>query len=45
MYFGQEAKDIVILLVAGTKSTQQRDIKRAKDYWYEYQTSKQAKDF
>ncbi len=45
LYFGQEGPVIVILLVGGTKATQQRDIKRANEYWHDYQESNQAKDF
>ena len=37
VYFGQEGRTIVILLCGGDKSTQQRDIKRAKQYWLSYQ--------
>jgi putative addiction module killer protein len=45
LYFGQEGNRIVILLIGGTKSTQQRDINQAKKYWYDYEESKEAKDF
>jgi putative addiction module killer protein len=45
LYFGQEGVEIVILLAGGTKGTQPRDIKRAKDYWHDYQAYKEAKDF
>ena len=38
IYFGEEADNIVILLLGGDKSTQQQDIKIAKAYWKEYQT-------
>ena len=37
VYFGEEANDIVVLLVGGDKSTQKQDIKTAKAYWKEYQ--------
>src|SRR5437762_2185950 len=43
LYFGQEGMEIVILLVGGTKSTQERDIKKAKEYWHEYQKNKKTK--
>ena len=45
VYFGQEGLRITILLVGGTKVTQANDVKRAKEYWHEYEESKQAKDF
>jgi putative addiction module killer protein len=44
IYFGQEGPTLVILLAGGAKSTQQRDIERAKRYWYDYEESKKAKD-
>lgn len=36
IYFGKENSKIVILLCAGDKSTQSRDVKKAKKYWEEY---------
>jgi putative addiction module killer protein len=45
LYFGQEGTNIVILLIGGVKGSQQRDIKRAKEYWYDYKESKETKDF
>jgi len=33
IYFGYEGRTIVILLCGGDKSTQQHDIKKAKQYW------------
>ena len=35
VYFGELEDVIVILLCAGTKRSQSRDIKRAKEYWLE----------
>ena len=37
VYFGAIGKTIVVLLLAGNKSTQSRDIERAKKYWKDYQ--------
>ena len=37
VYFGQEGDMIVILLSGGDKSSQNRDIDRAKQYWKDYQ--------
>lgn len=37
IYFGREERTIVLLLHGGDKSSQDRDIKRAKNYWKDYQ--------
>jgi putative addiction module killer protein len=36
IYFGEVDNTIVLLLCAGDKSSQTRDIERAKDYWLQY---------
>ena len=36
VYFGEDTKNIVVLLCGGDKSTQDRDIEAAKAYWKEY---------
>ncbi len=36
IYYGEVDNTIVLLLCAGDKSSQERDIERAKDYWKEY---------
>ena len=36
VYFAREARWVVVLLCAGDKSTQGRDIERAKAYWRAY---------
>lgn len=36
IYFAEEDKTIVILLCGGNKSSQEDDIRRAKDYWEDY---------
>ena len=37
VYFAEDGARIVLLLIGGDKSTQQKDIKTAKKYWNEYQ--------
>ncbi len=36
IYFGEFEHTILVLLCGGDKSSQQRDIERAKTYWLEY---------
>jgi putative addiction module killer protein len=36
VYFGREGDDVVILLCGGDKSTQARDVERARDYWRDH---------
>jgi putative addiction module killer protein len=39
LYFGVNAGQSVVLLCAGDKSSQQRDIERAVEYWMDYTES------
>ena len=39
VYFGQVGNTTVLLLCGGDKSSQDRDIERAKIYWLEYKES------
>ena len=36
IYFGEEQKKIILLLCAGDKSTQKKDICKAVSYWKDY---------
>lgn len=36
VYFGEDGNKIILLLVGGDKKTQNRDIKKAKEYWRYY---------
>lgn len=36
IYFGEEGKTMIILLCGGDKSSQEKDIKRAREYWADY---------
>ena len=36
VYFAEQGKSIVLLLLGGDKGTQERDIEKAKTYWREY---------
>jgi putative addiction module killer protein len=42
VYFGQDSQTLVILLTAGTKKRQQRDIDEAHAYWQDYKESKRG---
>jgi putative addiction module killer protein len=42
IYFGQEGRALVILLVGGTKKRQARDIARAKELWADYRRRRQS---
>lgn len=37
VYFAEPEENVIVLLCAGDKGTQKRDIKNAKSYWQEYQ--------
>ncbi len=41
IYYGKKGKSIVILLCAGDKSTQKKDIKKAQEYWEDCSAKKQ----
>lgn len=36
VYYAKEGKTIYLLLCGGDKSTQSKDIKRAREYWLEH---------
>ena len=36
VYFGNDGESIILLLLGGSKRTQDRDIKRAQEYWRNY---------
>lgn len=38
VYFGEQGDRVVILLMGGDKSTQNKDIEKAKEIWKEYYT-------
>ncbi len=40
IYFGKEQNRIILLLCGGTKSGQNKDIKKAQQYWKEYRDFK-----
>ncbi|MEA5572711.1 type II toxin-antitoxin system RelE/ParE family toxin [Calothrix sp. UHCC 0171] len=43
VYFGQVGTIIVLLLCGGDKSTQDEDIEKAKEYWRDYERSRNPK--
>lgn len=40
IYFGKEGKSVVIILFAGDKKSQKRDVLKAIKYWEDYKASK-----
>ena len=44
IYFGEVDNTIVLLLCGGTKSSQTRDIARAKAYWLQYKETQRWKN-
>ena len=45
IYFGEERKNIIILLIGGNKRSQDRDIKYARKYWHDYKEKKKHKKY
>ena len=42
VYFGQFGSTIVLVLCGGDKSSQEQDIRKAKEYWKEYEERENA---
>jgi putative addiction module killer protein len=42
VYFAEDGDILVVLLCAGDKSTQARDIQTAQEYWHDYQKGRQT---
>jgi putative addiction module killer protein len=42
LYFGRDGDQLIILLVGGSKSRQQRDIEAAQSYWEDYKQHKRS---
>ena len=40
VYFGNDGKEMIILLAGGEKKTQSKDILAAKEYWIDYKLRK-----
>lgn len=40
IYFGQDSKELIILLIGGTKKNQTKDISAAQEYWELYKSIK-----
>ena len=44
VYFGQSGLSIILILCGGDKSTQNRDINKAKEYWADYEKRKDTSE-
>ncbi len=44
IYFAQAGAIVILLLCGGNKSTQIRDIRKAKEYWYDYQQHRNSEE-
>jgi putative addiction module killer protein len=42
LYFGRDGVQLIVLLVGGPKSRQQRDIEAAQEYWEDYKRRKRS---
>ena len=42
VYFGQQENELVILICGGDKSSQDKDIKLAQEYWTDYEKRSKA---
>ncbi len=42
VYFGQVGSIVVLLLLGGDKTTQEQDIRKAKEYWTDYEERQSA---
>ena len=42
VYYARSGRQIILLLLGGDKRKQDQDIKRAKEYWHEYQQRSKA---
>ncbi len=38
IYFGADGDELIILLCGGDKSTQEKDIRKAKEFWTDYRS-------
>ena len=43
IYFVELSKNIVLILLGGNKSSQKRDIQKAKKYWLEFKSEQEGK--
>ena len=42
VYFGRVSSQVIVILWGGDKSTQQRDIEKAEQYWIDYRSQDNA---
>lgn len=44
VYFAEQEGQLILLLLGGNKSSQRRDIQKARDYWQDYRDRYNEKD-
>jgi putative addiction module killer protein len=42
VYFAQHGQELILLLCGGDKRTQSTDIRKAKEYWHDYQQKQKS---
>jgi len=44
VYFAEDGENLILLFCGGDKSSQEKDIKRAQEYWNDYQETERSEE-
>ena len=44
VYFAEDSENLVLLICGGDKSSQEKNIQKAKEYWNDYQETESSKE-